>query len=276
MAFVYPAVALHLARNDTHCIGVARHFTAEFGIHLISRHLFSGFPTRAADRFCRPYESGSSVNGFHDQFFSVPDILSLWEDVGTQKEKRLPLSRHTYRASCTGRMRARRRRWGLAVVISLAAAACLLCFSHRAGNGRGSTGVICYGLTLLGKYHGRRAEHSVLRLLAPSRWSPGGQLDLFGPFTGERRSLIFVFLSWVWIPPFSADIRGEAARFTGGVLAGLPSPVCVRPSLFGSSHHTRGRAPGPRSAADSLPSFGFWHFRKHLECCSGGERGMTR
>lgn len=96
MAFVYPAVALHLARNDTHCIGVARHFTAEFGIHLISRHLFSGFPTRAADRFCRPYESGSSVNGFHDQFFSVPDILSLWEDVGTQKEKRLPLSRHTH------------------------------------------------------------------------------------------------------------------------------------------------------------------------------------
>ncbi|KAH6688383.1 hypothetical protein F5X68DRAFT_79636 [Plectosphaerella plurivora] len=89
--------------------------------------------------------------------------------------------------------RRRRRRRGLAVVISLAAAACLLCFSHRAGNGRGSMGVICYGLTLLGKYQGggRSTEFCACWLLPDG--APGGQLDLFEPFTGERRSLFFSF-----------------------------------------------------------------------------------
>lgn len=96
MAFVYPAVALHLARNDTHCIGVARHLRRSLEFHLISRHLFSGFPTRTAGRFCHRTNLGQASTDF------TINLLDLWPSFppfrgkrsGSQKEKRLPLSRH--------------------------------------------------------------------------------------------------------------------------------------------------------------------------------------
>jgi hypothetical protein len=128
-------------------------------------------------------------------------------------------------------------------------------------------------LTLLGKYHGAAggAQTFCACWLPPEGVPRGGATgSVWNLSTGKGGVCFLCFLSWVWVPPFSADIREAARRgFGGRRLAGLPPLRFVYVHCLGLSHHTRGRrASSPRPsfwvlALSKASGVLFWRGARH-------------
>lgn len=161
--------------------------------------------------------------------------------------------------------------WCSGCDFSLAAAACFASsLTERETGGGGQRVLSVTVLTLLGKYHGAAggAQTFCACWLPPEGVPRGGATGyLFGPFNGERRSLFFVFsLLGLGSSLLCRYTGGGAARFRGAEAREPPplSGLCTSIVWVSLITHEGGGLRPP------VPPFGFWHFRKHLECCSAG------